>query len=238
MKSTPTGIDCGPAPSCSASILRGYSVLLRALPYAGSELVEWTGDCTGSVLACSFTLNADTRVTATFRYVGTTASYNLAQNLYIAYYGRPADPAGRAYWAGQADLAGGFDNVVDAFGNSSEYNGRFAGMADNERVTKIYQQTLGRDPDGDGLAWYVKQLNDNKTTLQKIALDVLAGAKSPPDSYTVLNKGTVADYYTAKVVAGCSYGTEQVGVDILKLVTASPATVVAAKSAIDARCGP
>jgi uncharacterized protein (DUF1800 family) len=46
----------------------------------------------------------------------------------------------------------------------------------------------------------------------------------------------VAAYYTAKVAAGCSYGTEQIGVTSLAGVTAVAATVTAAKAAIDSRC--
>jgi hypothetical protein len=69
----------------------------------------------------------------------------------------------------------------------------------------IYQQTLARDPDPGGLAWYVGKLEAGDTTLQRITLDVLYSAVTAPDSTTVANKGEVADYYTAKVAAGCQY---------------------------------
>ena len=52
------------------------------------------------------------------------------------------------------------------------------------------------------------------------------------------NKLDVAAYYTAKVAAGCAYGTEQDGVNVLSGVTAISATVIAAKAAIDGRCAP
>jgi hypothetical protein len=74
--------------------------------------------------------------------------------------------------------------------------------------------------------------------LQTIALDVLNGATTAPDSTVVANKLDAAAYYTAKVAAGCSYGTEQDGVDSLAGVTADLTTVTAAKAAIDSRCGP
>jgi hypothetical protein len=47
----------------------------------------------------------------------------------------------------------------------------------------------------------------------------------------------VAAYYTAKVAAGCSYGTEQQGASTISGVTADAATASAAKAAINARCG-
>ena len=49
----------------------------------------------------------------------------------------------------------------------------------------------------------------------------------------VANKLDVAAYYTGKVAAGCSYGTEQDGVNALAGVTAQSSTVTAAKAAID-----
>jgi hypothetical protein len=100
------------------------------------------------------------------------------------------------------------------------------------------EQTLGRDPDPAGLAYYVDELATGRKTLQTITLDVLNGATTPPDSIVVANKLQVAEYYTAKVAFGCGYGTEQTGVDSLSGVTADAASVTAAKNAIDVRCGP
>jgi hypothetical protein len=73
--------------------------------------------------------------------------------------------------------------------------------------------------------------------LQRITLDVLNGATTPPDSTIIGNKLEVSTYYTAKVAAGCPYGTEQDGVDAIVSVTAEAASVTAAKVAIDAWCG-
>jgi hypothetical protein len=67
---------------------------------------------------------------------------------------------------------------------------------------------------------------------------VLNGATTAPDSTVIANKLDVAAYYTAKVAAGCAYGTEQDGVDALVDVTALAASVTAAKAAIDAWCAP
>jgi hypothetical protein len=73
--------------------------------------------------------------------------------------------------------------------------------------------------------------------LQTITLDVLNGATTAPDSTVVANKLEVAAYHTAKVAAGCVYGTEEQGFSAVSGVTANSATVAAAKAAIDARCG-
>jgi len=128
--------------------------------------------------------------------------------------------------------------IIGAFGNSDEFNRRYGGLSYTQLVTKIYQPTLGRDPDQGGLDFYVGELLAGRRTLQSITLDVLNGATTPPDSTVVANKLDVAAYYTAKVAAGCLYGTEQDGVNTLSAVTDVFATVTAAKATLDSRCGP
>ena len=169
---------------------------------------------------------------------GSAFSRSYVQKAYIAYYGRPADPAGQDYWASRMDAEGGSLNaIIEAFGTSDEFNRRYANLSDEALVTKIYQQALGRDPEQGGLNYYVGELQAGRITLQTITLDVLNGATTAPDSTVVANKLDVAAYYTAKVAAGCGYGTEQDGLNTLSGVTASSATVAAAKAAIDSRCG-
>jgi hypothetical protein len=170
---------------------------------------------------------------------GSAYSRNYVQKAYVAYYGRPADPGGLGYWATRMDAEGGSLNaIIGAFGYSDEFNRRYGGLSNAALVTKIYQQALGRDPDVVGLNWYVNELHAGRRTLQTITLDVLNGATTAPDSTVVANKLTVAAYYTAKVAAGCPYGPEQDGVDVLTVVTALAASVAAAEMAIDAGCGP
>ncbi len=230
------GILCGA--DCSENYGNGSSVMLTATPFAGSAFGAWTGAC-GGTGGCVVSMIAARNVTATFVYLGSVYSWDYVQKSYVAYYGRPADPPGQAYWATRMDLEGqSLDAIIGAFGNSDEFNRRYGGLSFADLVTRIYQQTLGRDPDPAGLAFYVGELLAGRRTLQSITLDVLNGATTPPDSTVVANKLVVAAYYTAKVAAGCLYGTEQQGVDSLTSVTADPATVTAAKAAIDARCGP
>ena len=171
--------------------------------------------------------------------VGSAYSRNYVQKAYVAYYGRPADPAGQDYWALRMDAAGqSLVAIIDAFGTSAEFTRRYGGLGFTQLVISIYQQTLGRDPDQAGLAFYVGELQAGRRTIQSIAVDILNGATLPPDSIVVANKLDVAAYYTDKVANGCAYGSEQDGVDILGAVTTDLATVIAAKAALDLRCGP
>ena len=56
-------------------------------------------------------------------------SRNYVQKAYVAYYGRPADPAGQTYWAQRMDSEGqSLDAIIGAFGNSDEFNRRYGGL--------------------------------------------------------------------------------------------------------------
>jgi hypothetical protein len=137
------------------------------------------------------------------------------------------------------DSSGGsLNGIIAAFGYSAEFTRRYGGLSYSQLVTNIYLQGLGRHPDANGLNWYVNELIAGRRTLQTITLDVLNGATTAPDSTVVANRLDVAAYYTSRVAAGCSYGTEQDVANALSSVTAMLSTVAAAKTAIDGRCAP
>lgn len=52
-------------------------------------------------------------------------AFNLAQSFYVAYYGRPGDPAGLEFWADNITESGGILEIRNDFGNSQEFDGRF-----------------------------------------------------------------------------------------------------------------
>ena len=223
-------LSCAASFTFAATVNYAYDAAGRLVKAEYSDVtITYTYDPAGNVLAVAVATPP--------------ASSQLArddmQKAYVAYYGRPADPDGLNFWAAQLDAHGqSLVAIIDAFGNSDEFNRRYGGLSYTQLVTKIYQQTLGRDPEQGGLDFYVGKLLLGLLTLQSITLDVLYGATTPPDSTVVANKLDVAAYYTAKVAAGCLYGTEQDGVNALSGVTANSATVTAAKAAIDGRCGP
>lgn len=62
--SEPSGIDCGS--ECLASFSDGTEVTLTASAAVGSTFEGWTGDCVGTELTCTVTLDAARSVTATF----------------------------------------------------------------------------------------------------------------------------------------------------------------------------
>ena len=79
----------------------------------------------------------------------------LAQQLYVSYYGRPGDPAGVAFWTAQFADAANLDAAVEAFGSSAEYTALSDGMTNTQLVTSLYQQMFGRDPEQEGLDFWL-----------------------------------------------------------------------------------
>lgn len=126
--------------------------------------------------------------------MATLASLEAVQKAYIAYYGRPADPAGLEYWAGRAD-AEGMEAIIDAFGNSAEANELFGGMSTADMLNTLYNQIFGRDADPEGLAFYTAELDAGRMTPASIALNIIDGAQGG-DATIVANKVTVANNFT------------------------------------------
>jgi YVTN family beta-propeller protein len=206
---------------------------------SGDNTVSVIDTATNTVVGAPIVVGA--RPFAIGQFIGPPTDYSrdTVQKAYVAYYGRPADPVGQDYWASRMDAEGqSLNAIVAAFGDSDEFIRHYGVGGPMDLLTEIYQQTLARAPDPGGLAYYLGELAAGRRTLQSIALDVLYGATTPPDSTVVANRLAVAAYYTAKVVAGCGYGTEQDGIDSLSGVRDDIATVTAARAAIASRCGP
>ena len=156
-----------------------------------------------------------------------TGNESTIMNAYIAFYGRPADAEGLQYWSGRLEEEGGLNAVIDAFGNSAEFEDRFGSLDNTALVTNIYQQLFNRAPDEGGLAYYVGELDSGRKTLQSIALNVLYGAQNE-DEEKLLNKRLVTDsYYVESQASGNSLTSVQLA-DILAPVSENYSTAEAA----------
>ncbi|PID44030.1 MAG: peptidase S8 and S53, subtilisin, kexin, sedolisin [Gammaproteobacteria bacterium] len=115
-------------------------------------------------------------------------------NAYIAYYGRPADTGGLAYWADRLQREQSLASIIDAFGVSQEFTSRYGGLGSEQLVRNLYLQLFGRQPDIGGLNYWVGEFESGKKTLQSIALDVLFGARND-DLRIIQNRNRVARHY-------------------------------------------
>ena len=86
--------------------------------------------------------------------MATQESLDLVQKIYVAYYGRAADPLGQSYWADVIDAANGdAASVINAFGTSAEATAIYGNLSSAAAVNTLYNQLFGRDADvaGSGL---------------------------------------------------------------------------------------
>ena len=174
------------------------------------------------------------------------AYLDAVQKIYIAFYQRPADPAGLRYWAQRMDAAGGDQAaVIDAFATSPEavaLYGPIDASTIGTVVDAIYLALYNRAPDAGGKKFYVDGFNAGTFTPGTIALNILNGA-SNDDAVAIANKLVVANQFTQQVDGraltnpdfgiGSSFNVTYAGDadavaarDILKAVTSSPTTVL------------
>jgi hypothetical protein len=132
------------------------------------------------------------------QYMATT--YNDAiQKLYVAYFNRPADPAGLTFWSNAVTAANGDTTAVAAaFSASAEYTATFNGMTNAQVVAAVYQNLFGRAADAQGAAFWTNALNNNTITVGNVVTSIAAGAQGT-DGTIVTNKVAAATAFTAAV---------------------------------------
>jgi hypothetical protein len=141
---------------------------------------------------------------------GASAYYPVAQHIYVAYFGRPADPAGLEFFASRFMAIGAPQTVaglsqayvtnpdlkalVDVFGTSQESKDLYAG--DNSAfMDAIYRNLFGRPADEAGKAFWVKQLDAGNITRASAAVTIMAGAQDS-DLSIVENKVAAANVFS------------------------------------------
>ncbi|MGF6837636.1 hypothetical protein QF001_001503 [Paraburkholderia youngii] len=130
--------------------------------------------------------------------------YEEVQQAYLAYYGRPADPAGQEYWAMRLDNAGGnLSSIINEFGTSTESTALYGGSNLAAQITAIYQTLFGRAPDAEGLNFYQHGINTGEFTLASVALNIYYGATGT-DKAQLDAKQAYADAFTNALSASVS----------------------------------
>lgn len=152
--------------------------------------------------------------------------YGVVQQLYVAYFGRPADHYGLENYAAaldalkaptdftelnaavQADAAGtsGLAQLVHSFDGSAEAAGLYGNVTDQQSAAKfvlaIYQNLLGREPDNEGFNFWVNAITTGGLAKSNAAAAIAQGALTNTtelglkDAATVNNKVAVATAFT------------------------------------------
>lgn len=143
----------------------------------------------------------------------TAATYHpLIQRVYLAYFGRPADPAGLAFYAQKyleagaptdaAAILGAYNDsagvraLVDSFGLSQESRDLYPG--DNKVfVAAIYRNLFNRTPDASGEAFWVAALDAGAITRGSAAISLMAGAQGDDRRMVDLKLAAASDFTAA-----------------------------------------
>jgi len=133
------------------------------------------------------------------------------QQQYIAYFGRPGDPAGIKYWLSSSSGISSAREFADKIYAQEEYKKSTVGSkSTEEQINGLYVNLFGRQADAAGLLYWTNQVENGTLTLSNIAYDLIAAASAPVagnetqaalDATALSNKVNAATAYTAEVEA-------------------------------------
>lgn len=154
-----------------------------------------------------------------------TASKSQVQALYVGYLGRAGDRAGLDFWlnAIHTDVST-LESVALGFTLSDEYQGLYGDLGTEELVAAVYQNVLGREAEGEGLAFWVNEIESGVITADTLVASMI-NSLGQVDQQTIDNKIFVANVYTE--AAGDDYNPAA-GARIIENVNSDPTTVSSA----------
>lgn len=143
------------------------------------------------------------------------------QALYVAYFNRPADPSGLAYWEPIVAAANGNTAAVSAdFAKQPEYKTAYAGMSPDQIINQVYLNLFGRTVDSQGLNFWSPKLALHLVSIDQIVTEVVKGASGNSDGTT----------YNNRVLASVAY-TDALNADVnLRLAYSNAAAITSAKN--------
>lgn len=114
-----------------------------------------------------------------------TTYYNDLQKLYVAYFNRPADTKGLAYYEGVLEATKGDAKALATtmaaisadFSTSAEYKAAYANMSNADIVNAIYQNIFGRPAEDAGKKYWADLLDSKTITIDNVVTQVAAGAQ-------------------------------------------------------------
>jgi len=125
------------------------------------------------------------------------ATASQLQQLYVAYFGRAADPSGIDYWVSEGTTTKEFAAHMHA---QNEFQATYGTKSVASQVNQIYQNLFGRDGDAAGLIYWETQINNGTLALASIANDLIYAVNngsSASDLTALTNKTDAATSFTA-----------------------------------------
>ena len=162
------------------------------------------------------------------------------QQLYVAYFNRPADPAGLAFYAGHLTTGATTIAAISAeFAKSLEYKAAYSQSTYTGVVTAVYQNLFGHAPDQAGLDLYVNALSNGSMSVDQMVTWISGGAQGA-DQVAYNSKVQVAVAFTnaldATEAAAYNNAAAQTAAKAMlsTIKTAAQATAAVEPAALDA----
>jgi len=128
------------------------------------------------------------------------ATSNELQELYVAYFGRAADPAGLDYWEKAGTSKEAFASHMHA---QAEFQDLYGSSSVENQVNQIYKNLFDREADAEGLLYWTQQINLGKLQLAEIATDLIFNVRAEggnaDDLAALDNRMNAAVAYTKEV---------------------------------------
>lgn len=119
------------------------------------------------------------------------------QGVYIALFGRPADPLGLAFFNSATNNGANLTAIGD-LASTAEYQNRFTGQTSTQIITTIYRSLFNRDPDLAGLTFFATALANGTLSINNIAIAIFDGAQGSDITIRDL-KVSAANAFTAQI---------------------------------------
>ncbi|OUX39716.1 MAG: hypothetical protein CBE21_07265, partial [Proteobacteria bacterium TMED261] len=122
------------------------------------------------------------------------------QELYVAYFGRAADPTGLDYWKERGITTAAFAANMYA---QPEFKSAYGSLTTESQVNQIYKNLFDRAADVTGLTYWTQQIKLGNLQLAEIANHLIWAAQnnsgSADDKKALSNRTEAAIAYTAKI---------------------------------------
>ena len=143
------------------------------------------------------------------------------QQQYIAYFGRPGDPAGIDYWLSSTSGVTTEREFADKIYAQDEYKTSTVGTkSTEEQVNNLYKNLFGRTADATGLLYWTGQIEQGILSLSNLAVNLIHSAQNPLTANATQGATDAAVF--AKKVAAAEAFTADVRSDVNAILSYQP----------------
>ena len=131
------------------------------------------------------------------------------QKLYIAYFGRPADPSGINYWLSNLNNFLNVKEISSELSIQEEYKTQISNNKSIEfKINKLYLNLFNRKVDFEGLNYWIDMIDQNRYNISDIVNDLISYTQKPHltnleyesrDMHILDNKVLAAEMFTKKI---------------------------------------